>query len=82
MKYLQRYKVFVVVALLAFALGSYVANETGRRSERPLLTWISRAARLGLRFLVFMDPPPPVEPQYQTRIGDDGYQVLDHSRSL
>lgn len=82
MKYIQRYKVMAVIALLAFALGSYVANETGRRSERPLLTWISRAARLGLRLLVFMDPPPPVEPQYQTRIGDDGYQVLDHARSL
>ena len=82
MKYLQRYKVFIVVALLAFALGSYVANETGRRSERPVLRWISNAARLGLRLMVFMDPPPPVEPQYQTRIGTDGFQTLDHQRSL
>ena len=82
MKYFQRYKVFVVVALLAFALGSYVANKTGRRSERPVLRWISNAARLGLRLMVFMDPPPPVEPQYQTRIGGDGYQTLDHQRSL
>ena len=82
MRYLQRYKVFIVVGLLAFALGSYVANETGRRSERPVLRWISHAARLGLRLLVFMDPPPPVEPQYQTSIGDDGYRQLDHQRSL
>ena len=82
MRHLQRYKVFAVVALLAFALGSYVANETGRRSERPLLRWISTAAKWGLRAMVFLEPPPPVEPQYQTRIGDDGYQVIDHSRSL
>lgn len=82
MKYIQRYKVFIVVALLAFALGSYVANETGRRSERPVLRWISNAARLGLRMMVFMSPPPPVEPQYQSRLGDDGYQLLDHYRSL
>ena len=82
MRLLQKYKVFVVVALLAFALGSYVANETGRRSDRPVLRWISNAARLGLRLLVFMDPPPPVEPQYQTSIGDDGYRQLDHQRSL
>ena len=82
MRLLQKYKVFIVVALLAFALGSYVANETGRRSERPVLRWISNAARLGLRLIVFMDPPPPVEPQYQTSIGDDGYRQLDHQRSL
>ena len=82
MRLLQKYKVFVVVALLAFALGSYVANETGRRSERPVLRWISSAARLGLRLLVFMDPPPEVERQYQTSIGDDGYRQLDHQRSL
>ena len=82
MRLLQRYKVFIVVALLAFALGSYVANETGRRSERPVLRWISNAARLGLRMLVFMDPPPPVEPQYQTCIGEDGYRQLNHGQSL
>jgi len=75
-------KALIVLALLSFALGSYVANETGRRSERPVLRWISNAARLGLRLLVFMDPPPPVEPQYQTSIGDDGYRQLDHKRSL
>ena len=82
MRLLQKYKVFVVVALLAFALGSYVANETGRRSERPVLRWISSAARLGLRLLVFMDPPPEVERQYQTLIGDDGYRQLNHGQSL
>ena len=82
MRALERYKVFAVIALLAFALGSYVANETGRRSERPLLRLISTAAKWGLRAMVFLEPPPPAEPQYQTRIGDDGYQVLDHSRSL
>lgn len=81
MRHIQRYKVFVVVALLAFALGSYTANETGRRSERPMLRFISNAARLGLRLFVFMDPPP-VEPSYQTRVGADGYQTLDHQRSL
>lgn len=83
MRLLQKYKVFIVVALLAFALGSYVANETGRRSERPVLRWISNAARLGLRLLVFMDPPPAqAEQQYQTCIGEDGYRQLDHQRSL
>jgi hypothetical protein len=81
-KILERYKVFLVVALLAFALGSYVANETGRRSERPMLRFISTAARWGLRALVFLDPPPPVEQQYQTCIGSDGYRQLDHQRSL
>lgn len=82
MRILERYKVFVVVALLAFALGSYVANETGRRSERPFLRFISTAAKWGLRAMVFLEPPPPVEQQYQTCIGADGYRQLDHQRSL
>ena len=73
MKLLERYKVLVVVSLLAFALGSYVANETGRRSERPLLRWISTAAKWGLRAMVFLEPAPPElepplpPPQAETR---------------
>lgn len=82
MKVLERYKVMIVVSLLAFALGSYVANETRMRSERPVLTWIGRAARLGLRLMVFMSPPPPLEQTYQTQMGEDGFATLDHARSL
>jgi len=83
MRKLERLKVFGVVALLAFALGSLVANETGTRAERPFLRFLSTAARWGLRAMVFLEPSPPeIEPQYQTCVGQDGYEMLDHSRSL
>ena len=83
MRKLGRFKLFAVIALLAFALGSLVANETGTRAERPFLRFLSTAARWGLRAMVFLEPAPPeIETQYQTCVGDDGFQVLDHSRSL
>lgn len=83
MRKLERLKVFGVVALLAFALGSLVANETGTRSERPFLRFLSTAARWGLRGLVFLEPAPPeIEQRYQTSVGEDGFEVVDHFRSL
>jgi hypothetical protein len=83
MRKLARFKLFGVVALLAFALGSLVANETGTRSERPFLRFLSTAARWGLRAMVFLEPAPPeIEQRYQTSVGTDGFEVVDHSRSL
>jgi hypothetical protein len=33
--------------------------------------------------MVFLEPAPPeIEPQYQTCVGQDGFEMLDHSRSL
>ena len=71
-------KIAIVVALLFFALGSYVANETWLRPERPMMRWISRAARLGLRLLIFADPPAEEARSYK-RVDADS---LDHHRSL
>ena len=75
------FKAALVGALLCFALGSYVANETNTRPERPVLRAISWAARWGLRAMVFMEPAPP-ELKHQTFIGADGYETVDHGRSL
>lgn len=77
------YKVLAVVALLSFALGSYVANETNTRAERPVLRAISWAARWGLRGLVFLEPAPPeLETKYQTHVGSDGYQTISHGQTF
>lgn len=79
---IQKQKTIIVVALLAFALGSYCAGSSIIKPERPVLRAISTAARLGLKLLVFMEPPPPQEPTYEHRIGDDGFEVINHARSL
>jgi len=76
-------KVLTVTALLSFAFGSYVANETGTRAERPMLRAISWAARWGLRGLVFLEPAPPeLEQKYQSHIGADGFETINHRQSL
>ncbi len=77
----EKLKVYIVIGLLAFALGSYVANNTWMRAERPFLRAIGTAAKLGLRLMVFMEPPPP-ELNYETRLGSDGYMELNHETSL
>ena len=74
-------KGYIVAALLCFALGSYCANNTILKPERPLLRAISNAARIGLRLMVFMEPPPP-ENTYETKLGSDGYTELNHRAAL
>ena len=76
-------KVLTVTALLSFAFGSYVANETNTRAERPVLRVISWAARWGLRGLVFLEPAPPeLDQKYQSHIGADGFETINHRHSL
>lgn len=76
-------KVLTVTALLSFAAGSYVANETNTTAERPLLRAISWAARWGLRGLVFLEPAPPeLDQKYQSHIGADGFETINHRQSL
>lgn len=76
-------KVLTVTALLSFAFGSYVAHETNSAPERPLLRAISWAARWGLRGLVFLEPAPPeLDQKYQSHIGADGFETINHRQSL
>ena len=76
-------KVLTMTALLSFAFGSYVANETNTRPERPLLRAISWAARWGLRGLVFLEPAPPeLDQKYQSHMGADGFETINHRQSL
>ena len=83
MRRIGKLKLYAVIGLLAFALGSLVANETGTRAERPFLRFLSSAARWGLRAMVFLEPAPPeLEPTYQTCIGADGFHQINHQRSL
>jgi len=82
MEIIQKHKTLLIALLVAFALGSYCANSTFIKPERPMLRAISTAARLGLKLLVFMDPPPAVEQSIQHQVGDDGFEVLNHAQAL
>lgn len=82
MELINKHRTFLVIALLGFALGSYCTGSTLIKPERPVLRAISTAARLGLKLLVFMEPPPQEEPTYQHCVGDDGYDQISHARSL
>jgi hypothetical protein len=79
----------LLVLAAAFAIGYWLAgqpdNHTPRPSDRPVLTWIARAAKSMLWIAVFAEPPPAAAADTRTvqhAIGADGYPVVDHSRGL
>lgn len=71
------YKSLAIVLLLTFAIGSLAGGV--RRQDRPFLRAISSAAKIGLKLLVFMEPPPPPV-NYERHTAADNY--IDHHRSL
>lgn len=51
--------------------------------DRPVLRWIAKAAKNFLWIALLAEPAPKPEQQMvQTQIGDDGYPIIDHGRSL
>jgi len=85
---LDRNTVFVLVAAAAF--GYWLAGDRSPRPgppDRPVLTWIARAAKNLLWIAAFADPPPPAARQdarlvQAPTIGDDGFPLIDHARGL
>jgi hypothetical protein len=81
----------LVVAAACFVAGVYL---TGRPAapgpltpgqDRPVLRWVAAAAKnaLWLFLLAEDNPTPDDETRYaQHAIGDDGFPVIDHGRSL
>jgi hypothetical protein len=52
-------------------------------SDRPVLRWIARAAKNLLWIAIVAEGPPADTPRAQVvhaRVGDDGYQAVDHGR--
>ena len=80
----DRSTAFAVIA--AFALGVWVATPTTPQPpDRPVLTWIARAAKTLLWVAAFAEQPP--EHRHDARIvqhaiGEDGYPIVDHGRGL
>lgn len=84
---LDRNTVFVLVA--AVALGYWLAGEQSpspRPPDRPVLTWLARAAKNLLWIAAFADPPPAERHEarfvHANAIGEDGYPLIDHARGF
>lgn len=85
---IDRSTVFVLIAAFAvgyFAAGNADRSPSPRPSDRPVLSWIARAAKNLLWVAILADPPPPE--QADTRVvhhavGADGYPLVDHGRGL
>jgi len=75
----------VVVALVVgYWLASSPSSPVNVKPDRPVLRWISRAART-LLWVSLLAEKPPAEPQpdHQVRavhVGDDGYPVIHNGR--
>lgn len=78
-------KLLATIAV-AFALGYWWASSSCRpwspHKDRPVLTWITGAAKRLLWIAIVADPPPAeVEPrEAEARVGDDGFRVVQHRR--
>jgi hypothetical protein len=81
---LDRSTLFAIIA--AFAVGYWAASETQPRPpDRPVLSWIARAAKTLLWVAAFAEQPPADRHDariVQHAIGEDGYPVIDHGRGL
>lgn len=85
---IDRSTVFVLIA--AFAIGYFAAGNSGRSplprpSDRPVITWIMRAAKNLLWLAAIAEPPPPEKPDSRIvhhAVGTDGYPLVDHGRGL
>lgn len=74
--------IIVVIALLAgWWIGAASSRPRSPLDDRPVLSWMARAAKNLLWIAVFVEPPPPAQPQQvRTEIGADGYVKVDHGR--
>jgi hypothetical protein len=75
----NRIMALAVVACSAFYAGR---GSVPAQPSRPVLSFLAKAARAGLWLLFLGDQQEQQPTVVQHRIGDDGYEVLDHSRSL
>jgi len=73
------YKGLAIALLLAFSIGAIASGNAVKRSDRPFLRALSGAAKLGLKLLVFMEPPPPAVEYKRHELGEN---YVDHHRSL
>ena len=82
---LDRSTVFAVAAVLAIWWWATPSRPAPRpfqpHVDRPVLSWITRAAKNLLWIAVLAEKPPAAPEQtVQQRIGDDGFPLVDHSR--
>lgn len=75
-------RTIVIVALIALVIGMMVSSEARPAPEppnRPVLSWIARAAKSLLWIAVFAEPPRnEVMVHHQAIAGEDGYIQVEH----
>ncbi len=83
------YRKGIFLLLIAFALGLFCGSSWSNEGILPNIIpdakerFISKLARLGLRLLLFAEPPPSDMPRpAMHQLGEDGYLTLDHGASL
>ena len=75
----------IAAVLIAFVLGLWWSSSSTAWSphkDRPVLTWITGAAKRLLWIAIIADPPPAdVEQRHaEARVGEDGFKVVEHRR--
>ena len=79
-------RTLAALCLVCLMVGWYHAAPAPRPTpleDRPVLKWIAKAAKQFLWIAVFVEPPPPAQPERhlaRTQVGEDGYQQLEHAR--
>lgn len=78
-------KRIIAAVVLAFALGWYWSSSAPQpwtpHNDRPWATWVARTAKR-LLWIAIVAEPAPGEPDaaVEARVGEDGFQVVEHRR--
>lgn len=74
----------LLTAVIVFFMARCVAPQPSPQPERPVVAWLASVARTLLWVAFFGDyTEEPSEPQtVKSSVGEDGYPLVDHRRSL
>lgn len=79
----MNWRIVIAAVLLTLGLSNLVSTESEPpRPNRPVLNLLGRLAKLGLWIMLAGEEQPRETRMAQQTVGEDGYVVLDHGRSL
>lgn len=71
-----------LTAVLVFFLARCSAPQPSPQPERPVVAWLASVARTLLWVAFFGDYTEQQPQTVQSGVGEDGYPLVDHRRSL